>query len=202
MTTPPLPSWAIQKAPAGPPAPDSPLDRQLAAFIGPRWPTYRRKFGPFYAEPTFQPTWNWAAALLAPFGFWFLYRKLYLPFILFNLTPGLAFRVLWGDESPLRTVPNPFSPNAPPLVTLTPDAALVMFGIILSTVILAGGTANFLLFRRAMTAIRVVAPAGRDAEGGLLLLRRVGGVSWRAVLVGFAVLLFIQLLSAGSAAGG
>jgi hypothetical protein len=66
------------------PAPDSPLDRQYAAFVGPRWATYRRKFAPFFEDARFQPTWNWAAALCTLFGpLWFLYRKLYVPAIAF-----------------------------------------------------------------------------------------------------------------------
>jgi hypothetical protein len=203
VTVPPqLPSWANPQTPGGPPAPDSPLDRQYAAFIGARWPVYRRKFAPFFADARFQPTWNWPAALTLPFGaLWFLYRKLYLPFVFFVMAPGILFGLMWGDQLPLRQVPNPMDPSASPLSILTPDAALVLLGSLMSLGILAGGTANFLLFRRASAAIRVVAPRAPDAEGGLALLRRIGGTSWRAVLIGFSVLLFFQLLG-GRAAGG
>jgi hypothetical protein len=199
---PPLPSWATPKAVAGPPAPDSPLDRQFAAFVGPRWPVYRRKFLPFFADPRFQPTWNWSAALTVPlFASWFLYRKLYLPFVFFMMAPGLGFSLLWGDQLPLREVPNPFDPAGPPLSLFTPDALLVMAGVLLSVAILAGGTANFLLFRRATAAMRVIGPRALDADGTLALLRRVGGTSWRAVGIGVSLLLLLQLASAMSARG-
>lgn len=203
MTAPPqLPSWATPKADGGPPAPDSPLDRQFAAFVGPRWPAYRRKFAPFFADARFQPTWNWAAALTVPFfALWFLYRKLYLPFVFFAMAPGIVFGMLWGDQLPVRQVPNPLDASAPPLAVLTPDAALLLFGVLLSSAILAGGTANFLLFRRATAAIRVVAPRASDADAGLALLQRLGGVSWRAVLIGFGVLLLLQALTRGATAG-
>ena len=193
---PPLPSWATPKTVGGAPAPDSPLDRQYAAFVGARWPLYRRKFAPFFADQRFQPTWNWAAALTLPFGaLWFLYRKLYLPFVFFAMVPGILFGFLWGDQFPLRQVPNPIDAEAPAISILTPDAALVLMGVLLSSAILSGGTANFLLFRRATAAIRVVAPRAPDAEGALTLLRRIGGTSWRAVLIGVSVLIFLNLLS-------
>ncbi|MDF1502878.1 hypothetical protein [Roseisolibacter sp. H3M3-2] len=203
MTVPPsLPSWATPKPAAGPPAPDSPLDRQFAAFVGPRWPLYRRKFAPFFADARFQPTWNWSAALTVPvFGLWFLYRKLYLPFVFFTLAPGVLLSVLWGsDEIPMRQVPHPLDPNGPAVQLPTADFTLVGLGAVLTFVVLAGGTANFLLFRRATAAIRVVAPRSPDAEGALSLLRRIGGTSWRAVLIGFAVMLLLQLMS-GQTAG-
>ncbi len=201
MTVPPsLPSWATPKQSGGPPAPDSPLDRQFAAFVGPRWPTYRRKFAPFFGDARFQPTWNWAAALSIPVGgLWFLYRKLYLPFVFFTMAPSLLFGLLWEGDLPLRQVPNPVDPSGPRLPMLTPDAALVMAGVLLSLAVLAGGTANFLLFRRASAAIRVVAPRALDAEGTIGLLRRIGGTSWRAVLVGVSALLLIQLLGSQAA---
>lgn len=219
MTSPPpLPSWATPKAVAGPPAPDSPLDRQFAAFVGPRWPRYRRKFTPFFADTRFQPTWNWAAALTLPlFAVWFLYRKLYLPFVFFALAPGLVFGLLWGDQSPLigttpaapatatapvaapsTAPPAPVVPTtASPFPDLTPDAKLVAFGVILSMAILAGGSANFLLYRRATAAIRVVTPRTPDAESSIALLQRIGGTSWRAVTIGVAVMLLLELLRLG-----
>lgn len=199
MTTPPLPSWAAGPR-KGPPAPGSPADEQLAAFIGPRWPTYRRKFRPFFDDARFTPTWNWAAALLSPA--WFLYRKLYLPFAAFAMLPSLAFGLFWrSSELPVREVPNPLPGGTGTLTTLTPDAALVVFGIYLSTAILAGGTANFLLYRRAAAALRVVGARAPGGDATLTLLRKVGGVSWRAVGVGILVILVLRVLAAGSAAG-
>lgn len=200
MTSPPpLPSWATPKAVAGPPAPDSPLDRQFAAFVGPRWPRYRRKFVPFFAEARFQPTWNWSAALTLPvFAVWFLYRKLYLPFVFFALAPGLVFGMLWGDQSAFRTPAAGTPEAATGLPDLTPDAKLVAFGVLLSMMILAGGTANYLLYRRATAAIRVVTPRAPDQDSGIALLQRIGGTSWRAVTVGIAVMLLLELMRMGA----
>lgn len=194
MTVPPLPSWA-RRSSGGAPAPGSPTEQQLAAFIGPRWGTYRRKFQPFFDDPTFVPTWNWAAALSAPLPLWFLYRKLYVPFVFFTLAPGVAFGLLWGStDVPTQQVPNPIA-GLPPVTTFAPEPTLLLAGIVVSLAILAGGTANFLLFRRAQAAIRVVVPRSPSADAALPLLGRVGGVSWRAVGVGVLVMLLIRVLS-------
>ena len=197
MTTPPLPSWAT-KAQPGAPAPGSPADLQLGAFIGPRWTTYRRKFRPFFEDGRFTPTWNWAAALLVPgLPVWFLYRKLYLPFVLFTILPTVAFGLLWqSGELPVREAPNPFVVGGT-MLTLTPDGAVVVLAILLSVAILAGGTANFLLFRRAMTAVRVVGSRMPGGDAALALLRKVGGTSWAAVGIGLVVMLLFRLAAAG-----
>ncbi len=191
MSVPPLPSWASRPTRGGP-APGSPNDQQLAAFVGPRWATYRRKFQPFFEDPRFVPTWNWAAALLSPM--WFLYRKLYVPFAFFLLAPSVVFGLLWGGpDVPTQTVPN-FIPGGAPLTVLAPEPTLLIAGIFVSLGILAGGTANFLLFRRAQAAIRVVVPRSPSADAALPLLGRVGGVSWRAVGVGVLVVLLMQVV--------
>jgi hypothetical protein len=196
MTTPPLPSWATKSAP-GAPAPGSPADQQLGAFIGPRWPTYRRKFRPFFEDARFTPTWNWAAALLSPA--WFLYRKLYVPFALFAMLPSLAFALLWrSGELPVREVPSPF-PGGGTVPTLTRDAMLLAAGVFVSVSILAGGTANFLLFRRASAAVRVIGARTPGGDAALALLRKVGGTSWAAVGIGLAVMFLFRLAAAGTA---
>jgi hypothetical protein len=194
-TTPPLPSWA-NKAQPGAPAPGSPADQQLAAFIGPRWETYRRKFRPFFEDPRFTPTWNWAAALLTP-G-WFLYRKLYLPFVLFSMLPGLAFGLLWrSGDLPFREVPNP-SPGQLVIPQLTDQGAIVMFAVAASVCVLAGGTANYLLYRRAAAAMRVVTARVPAGDAALALLRKVGGTSWAAVGIGLAVMFVFRLATSGA----
>lgn len=200
MTTPPLPSWAT-KAQPGAPAPGSPTDLQLGAFIGPRWETYRRKFRPFFDDGRFTPTWNWAAALLLPgVPVWFLYRKLYLPFALFTMLPTLAFGLLWrSGELPVREVPSPLLGGGT-IMTLTPEASLVAAAVLLSVSILAGGTANFLLFRRAMAAVRVVGARTPGGDAALALLRKVGGTSWAAVGIGLAVMFLFRLAAATGAA--
>lgn len=197
MTTPPLPSWANRQT-GGAPAPGSPADQQLAAFVGPRWETYRRKFRPFFQDARFTPTWNWAAALLSPA--WFLYRKLYLPFALFAMLPTFAFGLLWqSGDLPFREVPNPIS-GVGTVQALTQEGALVAGGVLLSVAILAGGTANFLLFRRAVTAVRVIGARPPGGDAALALLRKIGGTSWRSVGLGLLVLFLLRLLTASAAA--
>ena len=194
MTTPPLPSWAT-KAQPGAPTPGSPADLQLGAFIGPRWTTYRRKFRPFFEDGHFTPTWNWAAALLLPA--WFLYRKLYLPFVFFSMLPGLGFALLWrSGEMPFRQVPNPIT-GVGTVDTLTEQGQIVMLAVVLSTAVLAGGTANFLLYRRAMAAVRVVSARVPGGDPALALLRKVGGTSWAAVGIGLVVMFLFRLATAG-----
>jgi hypothetical protein len=204
VTTPPptsqTPAWSRPRG--GPPEPGSALDEQFAAFIGPRWERYRGKFAPFYDDARFQPTWNWAAALTAPFGAaWFLYRKLYVPFVFFVIVPGIAFGLLWGGDIPFETVPNPLDPAAPPVNLPTPEARLVLLGVTLSALILAGGTANYLLYRRAAAAIHLIAPRAPEPTTRLMLLRRVGGVSWVSVAVGIVMILLLQFLAAGAGSG-
>jgi hypothetical protein len=164
------------------PAPDSPADRLWAAFIGPQWRTYRRKFTPFFEDGRFTPTWNWPAALFAPI--WFLYRKLYLPFVFFWLAPSLVFRLMWRGDA--ATVPSTVTarPGAP-----LDDAALTLIGAQLAVMFLAGGTANYLLYRRGHAAVRLLAERGAPAEQALPLLGRVGGTNRVAVAVVLALLL-------------
>jgi hypothetical protein len=171
----------------------------LAAFIGPRWDRYREKFRPFFDEPRFQPTWNWAAALFS--WAWFLYRKLYVPFVFFAIVPDIAIALLLGDRLATQSVPNPFRPDGPPITTATPDAVLVWLGVRISTAILAGGTANFLLYRRAAAAMQLLAPREADAAARLRLLDRVGGVSWTSVAVGVGTLLLLRVLADSARAG-
>lgn len=199
MTTPTLPPWA-NKPTSGAPAPGSPADQQLAAFIGPRWETYRRKFRPFFEDARFTPTWNWAAALTPLLGgpFWFVYRKLYVPALAFWLLPSLVLGLLWqGQTVPMQEVLSPArSPRAQ-------EFLLMVVGVQLSTMILAGGTANFLLFRRAQAAMRVVAARAGGGDAGLALLARVGQVNRGGVLVVVALTAVMLAMTqlAGGAAG-
>jgi hypothetical protein len=189
----PLPRWATARQTDGSPSPGSPLDRQFAAFVGPRWATYRRKFTPFFADARFQPTWNWAAALSSLFGpVWFLYRKLYIPAIVFWLLPNIALGLLWrgGAIRPEEM----FDLNSP----VGQDFRLVAAGVVMSMVILAGGTANFLLFRRARAAIQLVSTRGAGEEQALSLLARLGRVSITALVIG----LLANLLMASAQLGG
>lgn len=189
MTGPSLPPWATAKPAAGVPAPDSPLDRQFAAFVGPRWATYRRKFAPFFDDPRFQPTWNWAAALCTLFGpLWFLYRKLYVPAIAFWMLPSIGLSLLWrGGPITMQDIAS------------NTDLQLLITGVQLSTVILAGGTANFLLFRRAQAAIRLVQARGANEQQAQALLGRVGRVNPVAVIGGLVLMMLSVMLYQGGA---
>ena len=197
MTTPdPTPPTAPEPTtPWGPrsavPAPGSASDRQWAAFIGPRWPTYRRKFEAFFDEPRFTPTWNWAAALFTPL--WFIYRKLYLAFLLFFFVPGWVFQLLWREDIPQQTLPRPGDP--------LPAWVLMQFGVQLSAMILAGGTANWLLYRRGAAALRILSDRGASPDQTAPLLSRVGGTNRGGVILMLAIGL-ATLIAAASGVGG
>jgi len=190
MTQPPLPSWATPK-PSGPPTPGSALDQQFETFVGPKWETYRRKFAPFFDEPRFTPTWNWSAALFTPV--WFLYRKLYLPFVFFWLAPGLVLTLLWNGEPP-KTVDVTANPE------LVKDFQLVLAGIQLSAMLLAGGTANYLLFRRARAAIVLAEQRAPDTDTLELILTRLGGVNRTGVAVVLVLMGLVVLMKVGGGA--
>jgi len=158
------------------------FEERLGAFIGPRWDrSYRKKLAVFVDDPSFLPTWNWSAFFAIPF--WFLYRKMYLWFAVFFFIPGALLDWL-----------------VPSATALTPDdmvkpenqqALLMILAVQISARLAAGGVANWLLFRRARTAIRVVGMQPMSAGDSLQLLRRVGGTSGLLtyVLVGVIVAL-------------
>lgn len=166
------------------------FERRLAAFVGPNWErSYERKLAPFLSDTSFTPTWNWAAGLFSPF--WFLYRKMYWWFLVFFLGP--QFILGW-------LVPgiNELSP-AELLLPENEQARLVMFGLQASVHLAAGGVGNWLLFRRASTAIRVVEAQQIPATDGLQLLERVGGVS-RGLTIGLVAVMVVLALSSAMAA--
>lgn len=180
MTDPQLPKWAQPKPKGGAPAPGSALDQQYETFIGPNWETYRRKFTPFFEEPRFQPTWNWSAALFSPM--WFLYRKLYLPFVFFWLAPGFVFSRLWKGAPPAAA-----DIQANP--ELVRDFRLVLLGVQVAAMVLAGGTANYLLFRRARAALTLAEQRAPDMDTLELILTRLGGVNRTGILIVLAMML-------------
>ena len=132
---------------------------------------------------------NWSAALAFPPA-WFLYRKLYLPFTIFFLVPGLAFRVLTGTEQPM-TMAAMQQPENEWLLMM--NAA-----IFVSTMLASGGTANWFLYRRARAANWFVVQRQLSPAESLLLLRRVGGVNKVAV----TLFVLLSLLLAVSTLGG
>lgn len=164
---PPLPGWARK-----PVRPGEVSESRLAQYIGPKWETsYRKKLLPFVEDPAFVPTWNWAAALFG--SLWFLYRKLYLAFAAFVFLPGIAYQLLTGGDVQLTraTVQDPA------------NAWLVRMNgaLVISAMIAAGGTANWLLFRRARAAIRLVGLQALPEPESVALLQRIGGVNRGAV---------------------
>jgi hypothetical protein len=152
-------------------------DERMAAYFGKKWePTYKRKLAPFLDDPSFVPTWNWSAALSSFIGpVWFLYRKLYLPFALFFLAPATLLRFLTGPEAP--QVPSDI---------MKPENRwfmLMTLAVQVSTMLAAGGTANWFLFRRARAATKFVTMQEVPESDALALLRRMGGVNRIATLL-------------------
>jgi hypothetical protein len=192
--TSPNPPWSTRST-DGVPAPGSPLDRKFAAFIGPRWEKYREKFAPFYEDGHFQPTWNWSAALASiPWPLWFVYRRMYFPALLFWMLPSVAIGLLWsGDKIAMQDL------LANPPSAATKDFELVVGGVMLSTVILSGGTANYLLYRRARAAMRAAEQRGEGAEGTLQWLERIGRTNLLAVAI---VVVMLGLLGLTASSGG
>jgi hypothetical protein len=158
------------------PLADPVAERELALFIGPRWPTYRRKFAPFLSEPGFVPTWNWPAALV-PFGAWFLYRKMVVPFLLFWLGPEVVHVLIQGADAATATTPDPLA-----------------LGVMVSMKFAAGGTGNYLLYRRAQAARQLVSAQTLPRQEADARLATIGGVNQGAVWIG-VVLMLLSLLA-------
>lgn len=173
---PKLPAWFRKPAVADPMS-----DERLAAFIGPRWGTYQRKFAPFREDPSFVPTWNWTAALFQVV--WFAYRKLYLAALGFWVIPGLVFRAISGSEAQL-TMSELMKPE-------NEHVLMMQFGVALSSMILSGGIANWLLFRRARAAVHIAAVHDLAEPDQLSWLARVGGVNRRGTA--FALMIMLML---------
>ncbi|MGV3708941.1 MAG: DUF2628 domain-containing protein [Gemmatimonas sp.] len=181
-----LPPWANK------PSASTPFsEARMAAYIGPRWEsTYRAKLSPFFEDPAFAVTWNWAAALGQPF--WFLYRKLYMSFILFIIVPQLAMGLLMANDPP-KAFDDINSPEM--------RQYLIMWaGVSFSTAIAAGGTGNWFLFRRARAASLLVSMQQGPEDVAISRLQRLGGVSLRSVVVFFAIttLFYMMTVAAGA----
>ena len=181
---PPLPRWAQRPLPGS----DALSEERLAAYVGPKWEgTYRRKLAVFLEDPTFVPTWNWSAALASPA--WFLYRKLYLPFFIFFLLPGAAFRWLTGSDQPI-TLESMSRPENAWLQTMG-------MAVYVSSALAAGGSANWFLFRRARAAHRFASAHGGPADEALALMARMGGVNRLATALFIAMSMVLTLAQLG-----
>jgi len=171
----PLPAWATRST-----RPGGLSDEKLALFIGPRWePTYKKKLAPFLQDPSFVPTWNWAAAFGG--GFWFLYRKLYLAFAAFFILGQFALPLLTGSNVQLTA-----TTMADPANRWIWQTSLALQ---LSGFIAAGGTGNWFLFRRARAAIRLVDLQSLPEAESNLLLQRIGRVNLGGMLFMLALVL-------------
>lgn len=179
-----LPAWARKQQNAANPLSDA----RMLAFIGPKWPTYQVKFAQFLEDPSFVPTWNWSAAFFQ--SGWFLYRKLYLAAFGFMLLPGLAFRLLTGSETQL-TMTELQKPENRGLL-------MMQLAVGVSSIIAAGGVANWLLFRRARAAVRIALAQELPSTEELPWLARVGGIN--RIGVALAVALFIMSVYAAMGA--
>jgi hypothetical protein len=188
-TPPELPRWA-QRSPRG----GNPLtEERLAAYIGAKWErVYRRKLAPFLEDPTFVPTWNWSAALVALMmpSAWFLYRKLYLPFAIFFLVPGLVLAMLTGSSAPANFAEIQ-KPENQWLVTM---ALATQF----SAAIAAGGTANWFLFRRARAAAVFVSAQTLPPTDEAALMSRIGGVNRLATALFITMMLVLTVARIGA----
>jgi hypothetical protein len=180
-----IPAWAKRRD-VGDPL----TDERLAAFIGPQWPRYRRKLAAFRDDPSFVPTWNWSAFFALEY--WFLYRKLYLAFAAFFFLPGIAFRWLTGSAEPMtmQSIADPANVAA----------VRMLLAVRLSAGLAAGGTANWLLFRRARAAAWVIRQQQLGQAESLALLQRLGGVNRGGTILFLllsAVLVLAQLGGGG-----
>lgn len=178
-----LPRWAR-------PSPTAQLlsEERLAAYFGAKWDrVYRRKLTPFLEDPAFTPTWNWSAALASPA--WFLYRKLYLPFSVFFLVPGFVFRWLTGSDTP-QTATELMKPENEWLL-------LMSMAVYVSSMLAAGGTANWFLFRRVRAASRFVSLQELPSGEELALMRRMGGVNRLATALFVSLMVIMSLAHIG-----
>ncbi len=164
----------------------------MRAFIGPKWDEpYKRKLAPFFEDPAFVPTWNWSAFLATPL--WFLYRKLYFAFILFMFAPGIALSIVLGPEARLPITADPTDPE----VIRT---AITVFSFTLSGMIAAGGTGNWLLFRRARVVTQFAESQNLPENQALELISNFGGVH-RGLTAVMAVISITPLLMRACAVG-
>ncbi|MEQ1693429.1 MAG: DUF2628 domain-containing protein [Gemmatimonas sp.] len=179
-----LPMWARKQQNAANPL----SDERMLAFIGPKWPTYQVKFAPFLEDPAFVPTWNWSAAFFQPA--WFLYRKLYFAAFGFMLLRGLAFQMLTGSETQLTMTEMQKPENR--------GVLMMWLAVGVSSMIAAGGVANWLLFRRARAAVRIALAQEMPNTEELPWLARVGGTSRTgvALVVALNIMVFYAALGA------
>jgi len=182
---PELPRWASKSKSATPFS-----DERMAAYIGPRWESsYRRKLSPFFAEPAFSVSWNWAAFLVGPL--WFFYRKLYLAFLgFFVASESLSSYLLMGfDRTRMGSGTWLMSSEGRPVL-------IIVSGLTFAIHLAAGGTANWLLFRKARVASLVATIEQLPEDVAISRLKQRGGVN----VLPIVLLVLLQVAAAFLAA--
>jgi len=144
----------VPSAPAGGGNVSEPLtpEQLNALYVGKNWNRfYKPRFDRFAAKGgRFQATWNWAAALVP---FWYLYRKLWLPFFgWYGLNGVLSVVVNSSYSEGLRDLSGGVVVSffAWPLV----DLFLGSYRTFAAVAVAQGVCGNFLLFRRAQRVDR------------------------------------------------
>lgn len=180
---PELPRWATKSKTAA-----TFSEERMAAYVGPRWEsTYRRKLSGFFADPAFSVSWNWAAFVVGPL--WFLYRKLYLAFILFfAASQALSSYLLVGIDRQALSAQALSSPEGKPTL-------MILLGLSFTIHLAAAGTANWLLYRRARFKSLIVTLQQVPEDVAISRLQRLGGVNVAPIVL----LVLLQLAFAAIA---
>jgi hypothetical protein len=144
--------------------------RRLAAFVGENWGHYeepfRRMLKKDEAGVDIGGGWNWAAFFLSPW--WFMYRRLYVPFFAFGIGLWLA-----------RSLHHAVNDGQTRMLAL----AFIPLGIIIAQ----GWAADRLLFKRARQVLR----ENPDAE--LVRLAELGAPNNWAWLCGIGLIVLAVL---------
>lgn len=162
------PASALPAATAGATLSDS--LQAYAAFVGPRFPVYRRKWHlDRKPHPDSASTWNWAAFLFG--AFWMLYRRMY----------GVA--ALWIVAMVVISI----------IEGLVQVSAAISLGINIGISCASGAIGNHLYLRHANRIIATVST--RHAGQGPAFLAELaasGGTRWLAVVIGIAVFVLVS----------
>ncbi|MCC7633384.1 GYF domain-containing protein [Stenotrophomonas rhizophila] len=156
------------------PAPLNETMQAYAAFVGPRFPVYRRKWNlDQNPNPDSVSTWNWAAFLFG--ALWMLYRRMY------------AVAALWlGAMLVISSIEL--------LIGVSGSISAI---ISIAIAVAAGVVGNHLYLRHATRQIGAASAAHRGQGPDLQAeLAARGGTSWLAVVVGVALFVAVNLATA------
>ncbi len=159
--------------PAAVPAqePLAPGQQAYAAFVGPNFLVYRRKWRLDLANDSTAASthaWNWPAFLFG--AFWMLYRRMY------------AVAAMWIGALTVLSI----------LETLIGVSDSVSLVITLAASVAAGSVGNHLYLRHAQRMIALAeARHPGDAPAQHAALAGLGGTRWSAVVIGMAVYIVV-----------